>query len=124
VTYLSAEDILEIHSMLIDEIGGMHGVRDMNAILALVGLPKQKISGRELYPSIFSKAAVYARNTIMNHPFFDGNKRTGMTAASIFLEDNGYKIVCKDGEIEKFALDIIKSKLSIEEIADWFKRHY
>ena len=121
--YLTAEDILVIHALIIDETGGSHGLRDRHAILALEHLPRQKFGGHELYKTIFEKAAVYARNIIMGHPFVDGNKRTGMTAASVFLENNGYKIIAKEGEIEKVALKIIKDQLEIEAIAKWFKTH-
>jgi len=109
--------------MMIDETGGAHGVRDNHAILLLEDLPRQKVFGKELYPTIFLKAAVYARNIITEHPFVDGNKRSGMTAASVFLESNNYKIIAKEGEIEKFALAIIEKKFELEMIAEWFKEH-
>lgn len=112
-----------IHSILIDETGGSHGVRDRHAVLALEALPKQKVFGKESYPTPFLKAAVYARNIIYNHPFIDGNKRTAMTVASVFLENNGYTIDAKIGEIEKFALDIIHKRYDLEAIAEWLKTH-
>ncbi|MEE8131675.1 MAG: type II toxin-antitoxin system death-on-curing family toxin [Candidatus Paceibacterota bacterium] len=123
MVYLTEAQILLIHSMVIDETGGAHGVRDYHAILSLVNLPKQKAFGKELYPTIFIKTAVYARNIITAHPFIDGNKRAGITAASVFLENNGYKIIAKEGEIEKFALKIIVKKLNLGTIAKWFKKH-
>ncbi len=121
MTYLTREEILLIHSIVIDETGGSHGLRDYHAILVLEDLPRQKFGGEEVYKTVFTKAAVYARNIVMGHPFIDGNKRTGMTAASVFLENNGYRIVAKEGETERFALKIIKGKLDLEEIAKWFK---
>lgn len=121
--YLKREDILQIHSAIIDETGGLHGIRDYHSILSVENSSKQKVFGKELYPTIFLKAAIYARDIIMNHPFLDGNKRTGTTAASVFIEDNGYKITAKEGEIEKLALTIIKEKLSPEKIASWFEKN-
>jgi len=121
--YLTKEQILLIHSLLIDEIGGSHGVRDRNAVLSLEELLKQKAFGKELYPTIFIKATLYARTIIMNHPFIDGNKRTGMTAAATFLEYNGYYMTAQEGEIQKFTLEIIHNKCSLETIAEWFKKH-
>jgi death on curing protein len=109
--------------MLIDETGGVHGIRERHVVLSAEKMPQQTAFGRELYPTIFLKAAVYARNIIMNHPFIDGNKRTGMVSAFVFLERNGYISAAKDGEIEKFALMIVKERLSLESIADWFKRY-
>lgn len=121
--YLSAKQILLMHSMVLDETGGLHGVRDNHVILSLEELPRQKIFGKELYPTAFLKAAVYARNIIMNHPFLDGNKRTGMTAAIVFLENNGYRFQARKGEIEKFALKIVRKSLNLETIAVWLKKH-
>ena len=121
--YLHEDDILLIHSMVIDETGGSHGVRDSHAISSLVDLPKQSFSGTELYPTLFEKTATYTRSIIMNHPFIDGNKRTGMTAASVFLENNGYRVMAREGEIENFALKVIERKLKIKQIAKWFKEH-
>lgn len=121
--YLTKEQILLIHSMVIDETGGSHGIRDYNAILSLESLPKQGAFGKELYPTIFLKAALYIRNIISSHPFVDGDERTAMTSASVFIENNEYKIIAKEGEIEKFALKIISKKLELVTIADWLKKH-
>ena len=121
--YLTKEDILLIHSIAIEETGGLHGVRDRHAILTLEELPKQKAFGKELYPTIFDKAAIYARNIIMGHSFIDGNKRTAMMTASVFLEDNGYWITAKEGEIEDFALEIISERLDLKAISAWLKKH-
>ena len=121
--YLSAEDILQIHSVVVDETGGSHGVRDNNITLSLEGASAQNVFGKELYPTLFLKTAVYIRNILMNHPFIDGNKRTGMACAAVFLEDNGYIISVKDGEIEEFALRVIKEKLDLETIALWLEEN-
>lgn len=121
--YLTEENILFIHSILISETGGSHGVRDHGAIAALVNLPKQMAFGKELYPSIFLKAAIYIRNIITVHPFFDGNKRTGMTASAVFMEDNGYKIIAKQGDIEAYALKVISDRETLEDIAKWLKKN-
>ena len=121
--YLTKEQILLIHSMVIDETGGAHGVRDYGAILGLESLPRQSAFGKELYPTLFPKAAIYARSIISGHPFVDGNKRTAMTAASVFLENNGYKLVAEKGMVEKFALRLIREKLDIEVIASWFEKN-
>jgi len=123
VQYLTKEQILLIHSMVIDETGGSHGVRDLGAILSLEALPQQSFSGKELYPTLFQKAAVYAYGIIFNHPFVDGNKRCAMTSAAVFLENNGYKVVADEGIIEEFALRIIQDKLDRDAVATWYKQH-
>lgn len=121
--YLSAEDILNIHSVVIDETGGPHGVRDQGALAALEGLPKQTAYGDELYPTIFVKAAVYIRNILFSHPFIDGNKRTGMASADVFLQLNGYQITVSKGGVETFALLVIEKNLSLEDIGAWIQEN-
>ena len=102
---------------------GSHGVRDHNALLSSEGLPRQVVFGKELYDSLYLKAAVHAHSILMNHPFVDGNKRTGMIVAAVFLEDNGYRVIAPRGFIAKFALQIIEAHLSIQQIAEWLKKH-
>lgn len=121
--YFSEGEILLIHNRAVDETGGLHGVRDYNAIQSVVEQPRQAVFGKELYPTLFLKASVYARNIIAHHPFLDGNKRTGVTVASVFLSDNGYMIEAKEGEFYSLALHVAEDKWEYEEIAGWFESH-
>ena len=108
--------------MVVDETGGMHGVRNHHAVLSLEHAPRQVVFGKELFPTAFEKAAVYARDIIMNHPFLDGNKRTGITAAITFLENNGFAFQTQEGGVERFALGIVKKRLAVAEVAKWLKK--
>ena len=121
--YFSEGEILLIHNRAVDETGGLHGIRDHNAIHSVIEQPRQAVFGKELYPTVFLKAAVYARNIIAHHPFLDGNKRTGIIVASVFLSDNGYMIEAKEGEFYSLALHIAEDKLEYEKIAAWFESH-
>lgn len=121
--YLTKEQLVLIHSLVINETGGSHGIRDPHPILSLEHSPRQSVFGRELYPTPFLKAAVYAREIITTHPFVDGNKRTAMTAATVFLEHNGYQFTAQRREIARFALKIIEKKLNLEAIAAWLEQH-
>lgn len=123
VTYLTLEDVLQIHSFVMDETGGSHGVRDMNLVLALLDLPKQAVFGKELYPGIHEKAAVYVRNIIFSHPFIDGNKRSAMTCLGVFLAHNACELGCAEWEVERFALSVIEERLDIAQIAAWVREH-
>lgn len=96
-------------------------MRVQGAVLGLAELPRQAMFGKDAYPSVFMKAAVYCRNIIFGHPFIDGNKRTAMTVASVFLELNGYELSAPEGGIEAFALRAISDRLTLEEIAAWFE---
>lgn len=121
--YLQAEDILLIHSILIEETGGMHGVRDHAGLLSVPALAAQTAFHKELYPTVFEKAAVYARGIVMDHPFLDGNKRTGITTAALFLEENGYIFIAPKDVLHVFAVSITMKRLTIPVIADWFKKY-
>lgn len=121
--YLSSEDILRLHDLVVNETVGAHGVRDIHTLKSLEGQPQQVVFGKELYPSIFDKAAVYAHRIITNHPFLDGNKRTGVAAAIVFLEDNGYFFIAKEGVVEALALAIATEKIEVPEIAARLKAH-
>jgi death on curing protein len=123
MNYLLLEDILQIHSFVIDETTGGHGIRDKGSLLALIELPKQEAFGVELYPTVYKKAAVYIRNIIFAHPFIDGNKRSAMACADVFLQLNGLCISFEKWKVEKFALSVIEEHLDIAEIAAWFKEN-
>ena len=122
--YINAEEILLIHYQLIERYGGSHGVRDLERIKSVQNAPAQHVFGQEQYPSMFEKAAIYARNIITDHPFIDGNKRTGITTAAMFLKKNGFKPKAKTGEFEKIAIEIAVNKLELQVIADWLEDHF
>lgn len=121
--YLTEQEILLAHFKLIERYGGSHGTRDLERIKSAVAAPAQEVFGQEQYPDIFEKAAVYVRNIIGDHPFADGNKRTGITVAVMFLLQNGQKFNAKLGELENFAVQVAVKKLEIPEIAAWLKAH-
>ncbi len=122
-SYLSLKEILRLHFQVIEDFGGSHGTRDEGRLLSLVMAPRQEVFGQEQYPNVYQKAGVYIRNLIGDHPFVDGNKRTGTIVAGIFLARNGYSLTATPKELEDFAVDIAVKKLSVEQIAAWLKNH-
>jgi death-on-curing protein len=123
IQYLAEEEILLAHFKLIERYGGSHGVRDIERVKSVATAPSQEVFGAEQYPDIFQKAAVYTRNIIGDHPFTDGNKRTGITVAVIFLQRNGENFSAKQGEIEDFAVRVATDRLDVKVIAEWLRRH-
>lgn len=121
--YLTAKDILYLHFRVIEDYGGSHGIRDENRLKSVVEAPRQEVFGKEQYPSIFEKAAVYARNIIADHLFVDGNKRGGITVASVFLIKNGLELTVSNNELEDFAVKIAIEHLDIPVIATWLEGH-
>lgn len=123
MNYLSAEDILLLHFMLIEDFGGSHGIRDEGRLLSVVAAPQQEAFGVEQYVGVFQKAAVYTRNIIADHLFVDGNKRSGITAAAIFLSKNGYEMTSTPKSLEDFAVRVAVEHLEVAVIAAWLKAH-
>jgi death-on-curing protein len=121
MTFLTVEQILFLHARLVDETGGSHGVRDLGLLLSAAGRPQAGFEGQDLYPDPFSKAAALLDSLIRNHPFIDGNKRTGVAAAGLFLVRNGYRLTASNPDLEGLAMAVAQSKISPEEIATWLK---
>jgi death-on-curing protein len=121
--YLSLEEILRLHHQLIEDYGGSHGVRDENRLQSVALALSQEVFGAEQYPDIYEKAAVYLRNIIGDHPFADGNKRTAVTVAGIFLMRNGHNLASNPRILEDFAVEIATKKLDVPAIAEWLEKH-
>lgn len=121
--YLDEEEILLIHFTLIERYSGSHGVRDLERIKSVTQAVQQEVFGVEQYPGLFNKAAVYARNIIADHPFGDGNKRTGITSAIMFLKNNKINFTAKVGELEDFAVKVATDHLTVEAVASWLEEH-
>jgi death-on-curing protein len=121
--YLTAEQILFIHYRLVNETGGEHGVRNLGLLESAVARPRQTFDNEELYPDIFEKSAALMESLVNNHPFIDGNKRTGIACAVLFLRQNGIAFSAKNAELEKFTLRVASSKVKRSEIVKWLKNH-
>jgi death-on-curing protein len=119
--YLSVEQVLFIHARLIDETGGSHGVRDVGLLDAAVMRPRATFGGIDLYPDLFTKAAALLHSLVRNHPFVDGNKRTGITASGIFLAQNGIRLVASSSDLEAFTLSVVTQSIEIETLAGWLE---
>ncbi len=121
--YLSPHQVLFLHARLIEETGGSHGVRDMGLLLSALGRPQATFEGKDLHPTIYQKAAALAESMINNHPFVDGNKRTGIGTAVLFLSLNGYVITISNQELLDLTMEIVQKRNSIDEVANWFERY-
>jgi death on curing protein len=118
--YLTAEQVLFIHARLITETGGSHGLRDLSMLLSALGRPQSSFDDQDLYPDLFDKAAALLDSLTRNHPFVDGNKRTGIIATALFVQLNSYQMYASNSVLEKFTLDVAQARLSAGEIAAWF----
>lgn len=121
--YLSIEEILVIHDYQIERFGGMEGIINLPLLESAINRPITNISGKDMYESVHEKAAVLAYTVIKNHPFVDGNKRTGLHSALTFLELNGYIITISQKMLVKIGLDIGGNKADLKKITAVFKKY-
>lgn len=122
IRYLLPEQVLFLHNRLILSTGGSHGVRDLSMLLSALGRPQASFEGKDLYSDLFSKAASLLDSLIRDHPFMDGNKRTAITAAALFMQLNGYSLMVANDEMVRFTLACAQSRVTLEEITAWFRR--
>lgn len=123
VVYISIEDVYIIHKRMVTIGGGSEGLRDMGLLHSAVERPKATFGGNDLYPTLFSKAAALLQSLMGNHPFEDGNKRTGFFSTLFFLEQNNVSIHPSEKDIIQFCSDAVTKKYSIEQIAIWLEDH-
>lgn len=123
IVYLSIDQVMRIHERVITDSGGSHGVRDLAAVDSAVAQPQQTFFGEDLYPELPEKASALGFSLIQNHPFVDGNKRTGYEAMTLFLDANGYRLSGEMDEKEQVVLALAAGQMGREEFTEWVRRH-
>lgn len=121
MNYLTAEQVLFIHARLTAETGGAPGVRDIGLLLSAVARPQATFDGQDLYADVFSKAGALLESLIGNHAFVDGNKRTAITAAGLFLRINGYHLTASNAELAAFTFQCAQGFVDLEHLSAWLK---
>ena len=112
--HLNEEIVREIHRNVLAAFGGLDGVRDAGLLESAVAAPQASFRGESPFADVIEVAAAYLFYLCRNHPFIDGNKRTALTAAIVFLRLNGFA-PAKDSEAwEALVLDVAASKLDRE----------
>lgn len=121
--YISAQDILFIHSVVVEETGGAHGVRDVGLLASIIQKPQAQHGGKDLYGDAFQKAAVYLESCANYHVFIDGNKRTGFAVAVRFLSLQGYTVKVPEKEVVAYMVGVATKEYGVDDIAMWLKQH-
>ena len=109
--HLSIDPVREIQAEAVKKFGGLNGVRDENLLASAALTPQSTFGGKSAYADIVEIAAAYLFYICKNHPFLDGNKRTAMMAAIVFLRLNGMEPLPDSAEWEKLMLDVAASKI-------------
>lgn len=124
IIFLTVEDALFLHKKVMDRFNGKNYlIRDKAFLESAVFQAQAFAFGHYLHKNLYEMAAAYCYHIIKNHPFVDGNKRTGLLVALIFLAENGLEIEATSDELYTLALVIASSKIDKEKIAEFFKSH-
>jgi death on curing protein len=121
--FLTLVEVLELHRRAIAQSGGALGIRDVGLLESAIAQPRMTFEGQELYPGLIEKAVALGFSIIMNHPFVDGNKRTGHAAMETFLVLNGMEINDSVDEQEQVVLTVSSGELGREAFAEWLQQN-
>jgi death-on-curing protein len=117
IIFLTLAEVVEIHADQIQRYGGSDGIRDMNLLSSAIAMPYAVFSDSFLHSDIFEMAAAYALHICRNHPFVDGNKRTALASALVFLELNGISISDPEGKLYEAMMLLAKGEMNKTEFS-------
>lgn len=120
--YLGLDQVLELHRDQIRRFGGSAGLRDRGGLEAALARPQMTFAGEDLYPDVESKAAAMLHSLVMNHPFVDGNERTGAAVAEFFMSLNGLELEASDDELTEITLSAARGEVNAEALAIWLRQ--
>lgn len=121
IRYLTLDEVMSLHRQILKQSGGAAGVRDLGSLESAIAQPMMTFGGEDLYPTLVDKAAALGFSLIMNHPFVDGNKRTGHAAMETFLVMNDLEIFASVDEQELVILSLAAGSLDREELTKWLE---
>lgn len=121
--WISAEDVILIHSRVVEGSGGLDGLRDRDGLEAAVSAPMQTFDGKELYPTDLEKIARLGFGLASNHAFVDGNKRIGAMMTQLLLKWNGYDLTLRSGELAEMFIAIAAGTAKEKDLLDWIHAH-
>lgn len=120
---ISIQETEAIHTILIEQFGGSNGIRDLSGLESALARPFQTFGGNNLYPTPIHQAAALIESILINHPFIDGNKRTGYVMMRMLLISNGLDIDASQDEKYIFVVNIASGLTKTEDIIDWLTAH-
>ena len=120
--WLDSQDLYVLHNQLLARFGGLKGIRDEGLLESALHRPVRKFQ-YEPKSTLPELAASYSYGIARNHPFFDGNKRSALLAAIVFLEINGMKFHATEEEAVLETLALAAGERTEKEYAFWLTRN-
>ena len=121
--FLTLGEVIEIHRDQIERYGGDPGLRDLGLLQSAMAMPAAGFGGRYLHTDLYEMAAAYLFHITQNHPFIDGNKRTGAVASLVFLSLNGVEIEADEEEFERIVLGVAQGKIDKASVVEFFRKN-
>lgn len=121
IQFLTLAEVIRIHLDQVERYGGEAGIRDLGLLQSALAMPGASFGGEWLHADLYEMAAAYAFYLCQNHPFVDGNKRTALASALVFLEINGISLLDPEGQLYQTMMDVASGKLSKRGLAAVFR---
>ena len=119
--FLDLEQVMRLHASMIERYGGTEGTRDVGLLQSAVAMPQMAYGREYLHADVFEMAAAYLYHIVQNHPFLDGNKRTGAAAAIVFLAMNDIQIEADEDGLVDLTLSVARGESGKPEITRFFR---
>jgi death-on-curing protein len=119
--FLTLAEVLEIHQDQLHRYGGRSGIRDLDLLKSALAMPQAGMGDEYFHADIVEMAAAYLFHIVRNHPFVDGNKRTGTVAALVFLVLNGIEIEAEETEFEHLVMRVAEGRADKTDIAAFLR---
>ncbi len=117
------DKVLQLHQEVLKRYGGAPGIRDINLLDSALNRPFQTFGGDELYPGPFEKSAAIFESIILNHPFVEGNKRTGFLLSATLLLEYNIVLTASEDSLYDFITKISTGEFKFEEIVNWLQEN-
>ncbi|MEE9568109.1 MAG: type II toxin-antitoxin system death-on-curing family toxin [Candidatus Binatia bacterium] len=122
-TFLTLDEVIVIHREIIEQYGGSLGIRDLDLLESAVAMPQAGIGDQYFHPDLFEMAAAYLFHIVQNHPFIDGNKRTGAMAAYTFLKLNRVNLTARESGFERIIRRVSEGKMGKASVTAFLRQN-
>ena len=121
--WITADDVIMVHSRIIQATGGIDGLRDLPGLEAAIAAPLQSFDRENLFPTDVEKIARLGYGLASNHAFLDGNKRIGAMMVQLLLKWNGYRLQLEQGELADMFIAIADGAKAGDDLLQWLHAH-
>lgn len=123
IKFIKKDTVLIFHKQLIEDYGGMKGLRDEGLLDSALAQAKTTMFGEYLHQDVIEMAAAYGYRLCQDHPFIDGNKRIALVVTDTFLQVNGWELTADERAVFSLMLDLADDKINKAQLAQWLREN-